>query len=228
MTSLRTLLCLLLTVGLCACASSPTLRYYSLNDGLPRTAGLSNGVSVAIMQVNLPELIDRPQLVVRSAGHRVQLSENDRWAEPLRRQVPRLLACDLGFELDSGRVVALGVDAREFDTDFKVVVDVQDLEVVSGQGVELDVVWRVEQRNGRPVFGRSLIRELLGDSVAPDDYGALVDAERKVFRTLAKNIAARIRDQLEVADLPSGATDGHQGKSQISPDVGLTTLTVQP
>jgi uncharacterized protein len=160
--------------------------------------GSPDGISVAIVRVNLPELVDRPQLVVRSAGHRVQLSENDRWAEPLRRQVLRLLARDLGAALDSGRVVALGVEAREFDTDFRVVVDVQHLEVVSGQRVELDAVWRVESRNGREFFGRSLAWQGLDDMAAADEDVAAVDAERRAFRALAENIAAGISDQIKV------------------------------
>jgi uncharacterized protein len=192
MTFLRRLLCLLLSLGLGACASSPPLRYYALDDGRPMAVGQPNGISVAIVQVNLPELVDRPQLVVRSTGHRVLISENDRWAEPLRRQVPRLLARDLGVALDSGRVVALGVDAREFDIDFKVMVDVQHLEVVLGQRVELDAVWRVERRNGPTVFGRSQLVEALTDKTPGDDYATAVDAERQVFGTLAKDIAAKI------------------------------------
>ena len=192
MTLLQRLLCLLLSLGLGACASSPPLRYYALDDGQPMAVGQPNGVSVAVVQVNLPELVDRPQLVARSNGHRVQMSETDRWAEPLRRQVPRLLARDLGVALDSGRVVALGVDVREFDIDFKVTVDVQHLEVVLGQRVELDAVWRVERRNGPTVFGRSQVVKGLTDKAIADDYAAAVEAERQVFGSLAKDIAAKI------------------------------------
>ena len=192
MTLLRRLLCLLLSLGLGACASSPPLRYYALDDGQPMAVGQPNGVSVAVVQVNLPELVDRPQLVARSNGHRVQMSETDRWAEPLRRQVPRLLARDLGVALDSGRVVALGVDVREFDIDFKVTVDVQHLEVVLGQRVELDAVWRVERRNGPTVFGRSQVVKGLTDKATADDYAAAVETERQVFGALAKDIAAKI------------------------------------
>lgn len=195
MTFLRRLLCLLLCLGLGACASSPPLRYYALDDGRPMAVGQPNGLSVAIVQVNLPDLVDRPQLVVRAAGHRVLLSDNDRWAEPLRRQVPRLLARDLGVALDSARVVALSVDAREFDIDFRVMVDVQHLEVVLGQRVELDAVWRVERRNGPTVFGRSQLVEALTDKATDDNYAAAVEAERKVFGTLAKAIAAKISVQ---------------------------------
>jgi uncharacterized lipoprotein YmbA len=211
MTSLRTLLCVLLTAGLGACASLPPLRYYSLDDGRPMAMGSPAGVSVAIVEVKLPELVDRPQLVVRSAGHRVQLSENDRWAEPLRRQVPRLLARDLGMALDSGRVVVLGLDAREFDIDFRVVVDVQHLEVVSGQRVELDAVWRVETRDGHAFFGRSLAWQGFDETAAADAHAAAVDAERRAFRDLAENIAAGIRNRLDAGDLSSSDDAALQG-----------------
>jgi hypothetical protein len=214
MTHLRILLCVLLTTVLGACASSPPVHYFSLDDGRPVAVGSPDGISVAVVRVNLPEIVDRPQLVVCSAGHRVQFSEHDRWAEPLRRQVPRLLARDMGVALDSGRVVALGVDAREFDIDFRVVVDVQRMEVVSGQRVELDAVWRVEPRNGRAFFGRSVAWEGLGDMAAPDESAAAVDAERRVFRALAENIAAGISDRLEAGDLPSGDNDGRQGSRE--------------
>lgn len=194
MTLLRKLLCLLLSLGLGACASSPPLRFYALDDGQPMAVGQPNGVSVAIVQVNLPELVDRPQLVVRSGGHRVLISDQERWAEPLRRQIPRLLARDLGVALDSARVVALSVDAREFDIDFRVMVDVQHLEVVLGQRVELDAVWRIERRNSPTVFGRTQVVEAL-TAKANDDYASAVEAERKVFGTLAKNMATKISAQ---------------------------------
>jgi uncharacterized lipoprotein YmbA len=212
---LRRQFCLLLIVGLGACASSPPLRYYALDDGRPMAVGLPEGVSVAIMRVNLPELVDRPQLVVRSVGHRVQISDGDRWVEPLRRQVPRLLARDLGVALDSGRVVALGADIREFDTDFRVVVDVQQLEVVMDQRVELDAVWRVEQRNGRAIFGRSQVVQGLGDKAAPNGYAAAVNAQRTAFGTLAKNIATKISAQLETGDLPSSHNNDPQGSPRL-------------
>jgi uncharacterized protein len=211
MKPLRILPCILLCAGLCACASSPPFHYFSLDDGRPTAAGSPNGVSVAIVEVTLPELVDRPQMVIRFADHRVQISEHDRWAEPLRRQVPRLLARDLSEALDSARVVALAMDAQEFAIDFKVVVDVQHLDVVSGQGVELDAVWRVEPRNGRAFFGRASVWEGLEKKAVPDEHAAALDTERKAFRALAKNIAAGISDRLLAGDSNSSDDHGFQG-----------------
>lgn len=192
MTHLRTLFGLLLIAGLSACASSPPVRYYSLDDGRPQVIGSPGGVSVALVQVTLPELVDRSQMVFRKADHRMQISENDRWAEPLRRQIPRLLARDLGEALDSGRVVASTIDAQELDADFKVTVDIHLLEVVPGQRVGLDALWRVEPRNGSAFFGRSLTWIGIDDITQDNDPASAVGAERKALRALAGNIAKRI------------------------------------
>jgi len=193
MTRVRTLICAALTLAAGACASSPPIHYLSLDDGQPAAAGSPIGVSVAVTQANLPDLIDRPQLVVRSSGHQLQISEQYEWAEPLRRQVPRVIARDLGAALDSGRVVALPIDAQDFDPDFKVMLDIQRLDVVAGQGVDLDVVWRVEPRDGRTFFGRSMVRQAIETTSGPGDYPALVAAENLALRAVAANIAEGIK-----------------------------------
>ena len=211
MKSVRILTCILLAAGLCACAGSPPVRYFSLDDGRPAAPTSPNGVSVAIVHVDLPEVIDRPQLVLRSDGHRLQLSDRDRWAEPLRRQVPRLLARDLGAALDSARVVALAMDARDYAIDFKLAVDIQHLDVVSGQSVELDAVWRVQPRNGCAFFGRALVREALEETAGADAYAAAIDAERNAFRAMAESIAAGIKSRLVVGT--AGSADGEGCRS---------------
>ena len=72
------------TVLLAACGSSPKPNMYTLLDGVVPSAGKSAGLSVAVMPASVPDLIDRPQMVVRQAGNRVQILEQQRWAEPLR------------------------------------------------------------------------------------------------------------------------------------------------
>ena len=191
MKTIRRLLNLLLAVCLTGCASSAPIRYFSLDDGRPATAVAVDGLRVTIRLADLPELIDRPQLVVRTAGHQVQLSELNQWAEPLRRQVPRLLARHLGEALDSGRVLAQPADVRDFNADFKVTVDIQQLEAVAGRSVEFDAPWRAERRDGQVFFGRSLGAEPVA-GVTPNDYPAIVAAQSQALRRVAADIAAGI------------------------------------
>jgi uncharacterized lipoprotein YmbA len=142
--------------------------------------------------VNLPEIIDRPQLVVRSGAHQVQLIHQNEWAEPLRQQIPRVVARDLATSLNSGRVVALAIDAQDLELDFKVVLDIQRMEVVSGQWADLDVLWRLYARDGSSFIGRSVVREGIAPLGKTDDYQAVVAAQRRAWRGVAANIAEGI------------------------------------
>lgn len=77
------LACIAALTALGACASAPLPSHITLDDGLP-LAKSSITPGIAVVRANVPELIDRPQLVLHSDGHQVALSDQYRWAEPLR------------------------------------------------------------------------------------------------------------------------------------------------
>ncbi|MBS1227791.1 MAG: hypothetical protein H6R17_1068 [Proteobacteria bacterium] len=187
---------LLASVLLGACGTTPPPVYYALDDQAMSVAKRATTPSVAIVQAKLPDSLDRPQLVIRSAANRVQLSEQRRWAEPLRYEIPRVLADDLGRLLDSSRVAALPVDVQRFSADFNVQLDIQRLEIVEGQGADLDLMWLIESRQGKVTVGRSTLREpLVGTGGAGGDTAALVAALRRALDRAAADIAAEIRRQ---------------------------------
>jgi hypothetical protein len=192
MTSIRTLFCAALTFALGACANSPAVQYFTLDDGQPAAMQLRNGPSVAIAQVSLPELVDRPQLVVRTPGHQLRINDQYAWGEPLRQQIPRLLARTIGEELDSFNVVALTVDAQDYDMDFYVTLDIQRLEAISGQGVNLDVIWRVASRAGEVLVGRCMVSEPLAPTEPGSEYRTAVAAQSRALKGLARQIAGAI------------------------------------
>lgn len=184
----RLRLVLLAATFLAGCASTPTV-FYTLDEGAPAASPRGSAPSIAVTQVSLPELIDRPQLVVRTAANRMRISEQQRWAEPLRREIARVIADDLGRLLDSSRVAALPLDAQRFDADFRLTLDVQRLEAVEGQGADVDILWRLEARQGNAIAGRSTLRE----PGAGDDAAALVAAQRRALARVAADVAGQAR-----------------------------------
>lgn len=190
----RLTLCCGVLVGvlLGACATTPPPIYYSLDDQALSVAARAAAPRVAIVQIKLPDSLDRPQLFIRGPGNRLQLSEQRRWAEPLRYEIPRVVADDLGRLLDSSGVAALPVDVERFAADFRVQLDVQRLDVVTGQGADLDLLWLLEARQGPVKVGRSTLREPLA---AGDDPAAPVAALRRALDRAAADIAAEIRRQ---------------------------------
>lgn len=183
------LACMAAIAFLGACAGAPPVHHVTLDDGRPPTARSSMAPSVAVVRANVPELIDRPQLVLHD-GNRVTFSEQYRWAEPLRREIPRVIASDLGELLDSSRVAALPTDAEGFNVDFKLTLDFQQLDAVAGQGADVDVLWRVEPRSGKAFVGRSSFRQPPAGTAA--DIPALVAAQRQALRRGAAEIAKEI------------------------------------
>ena len=193
----KILLCgLLASVLLGACGPTPPAAYYALDERTMSVAARGATPRVAIVQVKLPDALDRPQLVIRSGSNRLQLSEQRRWAEPLRSEIPRVLADDLGRLLDSSRVAALPVDVQRFAADFNVQLDIQRLDLIEGQGVDLDLMWLIEPRQGQVSVGRSTLHEpLAGVGGAGAGPAALVAALRRALDRSAADIATEIRRQ---------------------------------
>ena len=184
------LACIAALATLGACASAPLPSHITLDDGLPPLAKSSITPGIAVVRANVPELIDRPQLVLHSDGHQVALSDQYRWAEPLRREIPRLIAKDLGELLNSSRTAALPAEDAGFAVDFKLALDFQQLDAVVGKGVDVDVLWRVEPRGGKTFVGRSSFRQPLADSAA--NTSTLVAAQRQALGRIAGEIAIEI------------------------------------
>jgi ABC-type transport auxiliary lipoprotein component len=66
--------------GLTACAS-PREHLYSLdNSSSEIPTAVRERATVLVGPVNLPELVDRPQLVVRAGAYDIIINEQERWA----------------------------------------------------------------------------------------------------------------------------------------------------
>ena len=184
------LACIATITFLSACAGTQPARHITLDDGRPPVAKSSTTPGIAVIRANVPDLVDRPQLVLRSDGNHVALSEQYRWAEPLRREIPRLIAKDLGDLLDSNHVAALPAEEAGFTVDFKIALDFQQLDTVVGTGVDIDVIWRVEPHTGDSFVGRSSFRQPLAGPAT--DIPALVSTERLALRRVATEITKAI------------------------------------
>ena len=174
-----------------ACSRSPRATFYTLSPAAvphPQTPGGASP-SVAVGPVTIPELVDRPQLVVRVAENRVDVLETHRWAEPLKSEIPRLMARDLGRLLGSDRVSSYGQSAAA-DATYRVLVDIVRLESAPGDSVTVEAVWTVRRAKGERRRGRSLVRE----KVAAAGYEPLVAACSRALAGVSVDIANAITE----------------------------------
>jgi uncharacterized protein len=91
---------------ICACASSPPIRYFVLDavapaSGVPQVAG----DPVQITSVRIPATLDRRQMVREDTPNKLEISDQYRWGAPLADMTQRVLTQDLMLRLPPGRVV---------------------------------------------------------------------------------------------------------------------------
>ena len=184
---------LTLALALAGCGSALKTNYYTLASGAdPRPAAVaqpaSSPIGVTVGPVTLPDAVDRPNLVVRTAENQVTLLDQHRWAEPLKREIPRVLAGHLSRLLGTPRVSVFPNGAGG-PGDVRVRVDVQRFESVPGQEALLEVFWTVMPPAGEPRAGHWTVRV----PVAGPGYDALVAAHGVALERLGEELAAQIR-----------------------------------
>jgi len=175
------------------CARSPNVNFYTLSAMAPEAASPATPLrAVAIGPVTLPELVDRPQLVIRVAADRVDIVETERWAEPLKSEIPRVLAENLARLMLPARVSTID-QSESRDAEYRVLVDIQRFESVPGEGVIIDALWSVRRSaaGAAPRRGRSQVRE----PAAGTGYDALVAAHGRALAAISSDIAKALREE---------------------------------
>jgi uncharacterized protein len=194
---------LLLAVGpllLTACAGvADRTRYYVLSPTAAALGGFApaaaSSAAVGVGPVQIPRYLDRVQIVTRGANDEVEISVDDRWAEPVENGIAQVLADNLASELGSERITVFpwrGGVARVLD--YQVAVMVLRFEGSPGREVTLDARWRLLGRNGQElVLKRSTIREPLTGA----GYQPLVRGLNRTLARLAQEIAAEIQSRAD-------------------------------
>lgn len=181
---------------LVSCASPPE-RLYSLEPlsggqvSARELDGRSVRQTILISAVSVPILVDRPQLVLRQGAHGVKIDEQERWAAPLKEQLPRLLAAELSA-LKPGLRFATANSAAISPPSAHLLVDFSNIDFGPDAAVHLNAHWIY-----RPtVSDRGVIE---GDSSADAGangtaYEAYVDALMRASGALAADLARHLPD----------------------------------
>lgn len=184
-------------LALAACGSSPPVQLYRLPSAPPASAAAAPAPAATdtvwlVSSVRLPDYLDRDALLWPSGATGLRALPGQRWAEPLRDAVPRVLRADLARLRGTDKVWAAplptGLRAQRV-----LRVEVQTLEV-SADARQFDLVarWWLADPDGRtPALVRQFEHHLpLKDAEAD----TLVAAHRQALWALAQDIA-RTADQ---------------------------------
>ena len=185
------------TVLLAGCASSPSVRFYTLTpvghrEGATSSQEVAKHLSVSITPVEIPDYLDRPQIVTRQGQNELKLAEFDQWAGSLSDNISAVLAEDIATFLGSDRVsVYPGMHGEK--TDFAVAMRILWLDCVPGSRVFLKARWTIFAGQDRKEVAMRTITfsESLGDKRYETMVAAFSHTLERLSRGIAREIASR-------------------------------------
>lgn len=203
-----TLVAFLMILGGCIGGKSSPAKFYVLSalpnpEPTKKVEAAERGVAIGVGPVSLPPYLDRPEIVTRSGGNELHLSEFDRWAEPLQQNVSSVLAENLSILIPTDRTTVFPWE-RSVPITYQVIVEVTRFEGNADGNVSLMARWSVFGADGKKEL-LSRQSNLTTPTGAPRDHTATVSAMSRSLADLSREIAAAIKTLSQQSKSCSGA-----------------------
>ena len=184
------LACILLGTSLAGCGSSPPTHFYTLAPHAPSqpAAPPARTIPVTLGTIDLPQVIDRPEIVRSAGSNQVEIAAAERWGGPLEALTRSALTVDLQSDLPPGRFqrddTPIDANAATIDIDFD-----HFQSDLSGH-VTLDASWGLS--GGNPA--KTILRrtEHIEVDSAQLDFASMADAMSQALADLAQQIAGEL------------------------------------
>jgi len=191
--------CILIAVTACSVLSpqKDRSRFYLLTPApeiaAPAPAmGIGHEVAIGVGPISFPGYLKRPEVVTRVDSDRLELSQENRWAEPLDSNFQRVLAQDLSRALSTQRVVLFPWFGNP-RLDYRVEVQVHRFDTDAEGRSELSANWLIRDgRNGDVLF--------VTDTTT-NSSGATADANASIGLSRALgSLSEQIAEQIETLE----------------------------
>ncbi len=197
-----TLLTLLL-IG-CQGPTSPPTRFFLLTslqaqEGKTRPEARHQGLVVELEPVEIPQYLNRPEMVTRAGGNRLRLERLNQWAGDFKEDIGRVTMENLSRILGSERVVILP-NRSEATPDFRLATSIIRFEPEESGQVQLDARWSLFDGRGTLLLTRH--SRVATRSEQPDDFESLAGAMSQALEKLNREMGEAILSQ----PTPSGKT----------------------
>lgn len=192
---LRVLSVGLLPVTLVACTiRSPSVNFYtvtSLDEGgtMRSSAKQANPPAIRVMPVEIPDYLDRPEIMTRKGRNTVELAEFNRWAGSFKESITTVLAENLGLLLGSD-LVYLQPPLDLGEVDYRVAMTIIRLDARLGDQVLVKAKWTIfpVRNKASAVTQVSTFIVRLPD----DDYETLAAGISQALEQVSHKIAEKI------------------------------------
>jgi len=186
-------LCVLVSLLVAACGSSPPVRYFALSpmDSVQRQDP-DDAVTLGLGPLRLPEYLNRSQLVTRGGGSELEVDEFNRWAEPLTLALHRVVSADVDNMMDGVIVIAFPWEAViRNEVDYRLLGEVTRFDADRSGRVVLDIQWAISDV---PAGVAVLIRRSKYETRAsrPDDPAIVTSAMNDALAMFSRDVVSEL------------------------------------
>ncbi len=176
---------------LAGCATTPPPTFYQLSEtASTQLSGLQRGLAVGVGPINVAPYLDRPQIVIRGPGHKLELSEFNRWVEPLTDSISRVIIINLSNELQSTRVFKIPRRNKTIPLEFRVEIDIARFDGELGGDALLVARWTLYGRQDKALVTKVSI---ISESSGGGGFDELIAAQNRALQNLSQEILAAIK-----------------------------------
>ena len=184
-------------LAVAGCGSTRPSNFYQLDGpAATRLSGLERGIAVGIGPVNLPPYLDRPQIVIRGTGHKLELSEFHRWVEPLNESISRVIIVNLSNMLESTRVYKIPRRNKTMPLEFRIEIDFARLDGMPGGNALLVARWTLYGQEETALVTKVAIISESSGAEGPDgsesadevSFESMIAAQNRTLHRLSQEI----------------------------------------
>ena len=195
MKQILVLLPLLFTLVACSNSDDGTssigdTRFYSLSAPLPSSSTITNKLSVGIGPVEIPRLLNRPQIVSRKDNTEIIIAEKHQWGGSYKEELIKALTDNFSSLLKTERIEEFPWKSS-FKPNYQVRIDIESFDGQVGKSVILNARWRLVKSKKEIMVKRAVIEVPV--SASSSSYSSYVNAQSEAIKRLSQEIVTHIQ-----------------------------------
>ena len=183
-------------IMLSGCTTTQSSKFYLLQTGVAdigkaQLTENNNTMVLGVGPVELPDYLNRPQIVTRVSGSEFHLSEFNRWAESLEKNFSRVLAENLSTILSTDNVLIYPFE-RSKEIERQVKVNILQLDGQPSGNVVLKVHWSLMGNDGKDLL---LVKKSSFSGDAGKGYSGMVAGMNRLVSDFSQEVAREIKSR---------------------------------
>lgn len=177
----------------CSSGGSSSVRFY-LVDPVELSevrSGSEKPLKIEIINLHIPEYLERSHIATRSGESRLQFSEFNQWGENLRKNLMRTMARNLSNLLSTADI-STPLSRSSSMPDYRLEIHIDQFEQDSEGLVKLSARWQLINTIESGPLGIHSADLVSPYRIAERDYDQMVSEMRDLYGQLSKMIAENI------------------------------------